>query len=208
MFEVVRDYISAPQGFVVRKNYGEAKEQSKNPESQPFTANIAVLNGVDQSWKPASPFLIETGDIIELSFEGGYVSNDYGRFFASEDNNLTVDAGVSKGAFRTKGCNLLLNEEAVLSNTEIPTTGHHKLQAISTINTNILSIGSFGDIRFINLPLYNFKITRQGVVIYSNSLMDRFEKEKQTPEVGQGDLILSAYQESVWREVQRELLEL
>lgn len=163
-----------------------------------LSRSFATLNGVNQYWQLSRGVEVMAGDQVSLSFIGGQISQAYARFFASSDNQMSIDSNADSSSFRLSGGVVTLDGSSISNGVLIPTSGHHTVSSIMSDDVTIETLGSLGTSRLINLALYNFKVIRSGEVIYSIPLSNRSQGATQNPTVGDVSASLVNYDASVW----------
>mgnify|MGYP006164335853 CR=1 FL=1 len=161
---------------------------------------VPKLDGLTQFFEPSETITVKTGDVVEVDFIGGTIDNIYARFFSNKQNSLTADAGVNGNSFRFKGLTAKLNGVGISNGHLIPTTGKHTLTCTVTANSFIDSICSYGETRLINIPVYNFRVTRNGELIHKIPLTVKAQGATQQPTIGNIFARLINYTNAVWKD--------
>lgn len=166
------------------------------------------LNGVDQYFQLSESVDFKVGDTLELGFIGSVVSGSYRSFVSSTDSSLRVSSGGNPQVFDIASTSdAKVNGVTIINNqTPIPTSGMNYLEfksfsdyLIRGIGARVASDGSAN--LYINLPLYNFKVIRGGVVIHEIPLTNKAQGATQLPTIGSVSATIIGYNENDWEEI-------
>lgn len=169
---------------------------------------VAKLDGIGQAWVFDTPIEYEVGDIIEIEFKGGTVSNAYARFIAFTSNVMYLAANGDKNAFDNSNTDFALtkiNGNSIVKNsTPIPTGGYNLLQVGSYVEGKIGGIGAgvseAGNTSLrLNLAFYNFRHIRNGAVLHEIPLTNKAQGATQLATVGDINAFMPNYTDAVWR---------
>ena len=160
------------------------------------------LDGVNNYYQLSDPISILVGDIVEISFIGGNVTNSFATLIGTTNFAARFDTDTTSTFLREQGLQATLNGSPVDSGTtNVPTSGFNKA-SLSILTAGVLEqITSISGARLINLPVYNFKVIRGGTVIHEIPLTNKAQGATQLPTIGSVSATIVGYNENDWEEV-------
>lgn len=163
---------------------------------------VARLDGATQYWQLSDPIPIQVEDQIEFMFIGGSVTNSFAAFVGATNFSVRFDVDTTATFLREQGSSATLNGLPVDSGvTPVPSNGENSV-LISSLSTGSLEqISSIGGSRLMNLPVYNFRVIRNGVVIHEIPLTNKAQGATQLATVGNVNATMVGYTPDVWEEV-------
>lgn len=164
-----------------------------------LTNYLARLDGVTQYWQLSETIDLTTSDVIEFEFEGGEIDNGFASFIGTSNFAVRFDVDTTRSFLREQGVGATLNGTSVVSEvTPVPSSGSNKVSLLINSVGSLTQLGSIGGSRLLNLPLYNFKVIRDGVAIHNIPLTNKEQGAIQSPIVGNVSATMINYTEDVW----------
>lgn len=195
-----------PQSQQIKVHLIQKKRKKRKSKKEPLTEEwVARLDGTSQYWQLSEPINLIAGDVVELCFAGGAVQNAYAMFFESDSKNLYISVTAGKTEFRLKaafGTPMLNGGEIDNNTTPVPLGGSNVISA-GAVSGEALSLlgGRVGGSLIMNLPLYNFKVIRNGAVIHEIPLTNKSQGANQMPTVGTVSATMVNYTDGVWENI-------
>ena len=170
----------------------------------PVVNYVARPDGETQRWQLSEPIEIEVDDVIELSFIGG-VMDDRTRYLFGEP---TFQYGVyatgisaSKAIELSAGTTATMDGQPISSGTlPLPSSGKHELVATtsSVVTLSFLGARNLSSSQITSLPIYNFRVIRNGTVIHEIPLTNKEQGATQLATVGSINATMINYTPDVW----------
>lgn len=164
--------------------------------------HVAELNEDSQYWELETPLNVDTGDVLSIDFFGKVVPEDKTMFFFGDP---TYKFGVfasseQSNVFEGYGGKTTLTQEAVeYGVTLIPTQGVHRLTFTVSRSGLLTQVGSRqGTSGASNIALFNFRVSKNGVITNAVPMTHRTQGSHQRPSIGTVALHLRGYTEGVW----------
>ena len=194
MFKTTKSYDAVVRDFKVSRSY--LKEGSKT--------YVYRLDGLTKYYQLSAPINLLAGDIVQLSFIGGSVTNAFAMFIESDSRNFYISVTSDSLSFRVKaafGTPMLNGGEITSGVTPVPSSGKNTTSA-ETVGVDVLSVigARVGGTLLMNLPIYNFKVIRDGTVIHEIPLTNKEQGATQLPTVGNVSATIINYTDT-WEEV-------
>lgn len=160
---------------------------------------VAKLDGAMQYWQLSGPINLTVNDVVEFSFIGGVVFNGFAAFIGTTNFAVRSDVDTTAKFLREQGSSATLNGFPVDSGvTEIPLSGENKISILVLSTGSLEQISSISGTRLMNLPVYNFRVIRDGVVIHEIPLNKKSQGATQLATVGNVNAFMPNYTEAVW----------
>lgn len=161
---------------------------------------VAQLDGAMQYWQLTTPINLIPSDIVEIDFIGGAVSNGFSAFIGTTNFAVRFDVDTTKSFLREQGLDATLNGIAVNSGlTQVPASGVNKVSLLVSSSGSLEQISSIVGSRLMNLPIFNFRVTRNGVVIHEIPLTNKAQGATQLATVGNVNAFMPNFTDAVWR---------
>ncbi len=156
-------------------------------------------DGASQYYTVDPPINISIGDKIGFDFIGGITPGAYKRFLYFNEYNFSIDTGASGDVFRMISASAKLDDDNVSSgNTKIPLSGIHTLVVTSNVNGTLATILSAYQEHFMNLPIFNFYVERNGQIIHEIPMNNLEQGADQIATVGTSNVTAVNYLADNW----------
>lgn len=201
--DLLADIVTALGGTVTdRNNRNLLLNDWLTAVKTPAIEYVAQLDGLTKYWQLSETINLVASDIVELGFIGGSVTNSFAMFVESDSRNFYLSVTSDSLAFRVKaafGTPMLNGNEIVSNTTPVPVSGENVISA-ATVGNEVLSLlgGRVGGSLLMNLPLYNLRVIRGGVVIHEIPLTNKSQGATQLATVGTINATMIGYTGNEW----------
>jgi hypothetical protein len=165
----------------------------------PAVNYVARLNGDDQYWQLSEDINLQDSDVVNFKFVGGVVSGTFRRFIGSNNFSFGLSSGSTGFVFNEVNMSASLDGVSIESeSTQIPSSGSHDISCVIVGAHTLSQLCAADSSRFMNLPLYEFEVIRNGAVVHSIPLTNKSQGATQLATVGSVNATMVGYTPDVW----------
>lgn len=167
---------------------------------------VAQPDGETQVWVLSEPINVVSGDVIEMSFIGGEIDTRARYFYAAESFQFGIYSESSGtdhviSTLQTSTVTTLNGSPVVYGSTLVPKSGKNNLSSVVNNSGPMVVLGSRTQSasQKVMIPIYNFRVIRNGVVIHEIPLTNKAQGATQLATVGNINAFMPNYTDAVWR---------